>query len=172
MDLTRLLELLKLKPEALLCVLMGTGILVFMPESALIKLGLLAFVSTFRGWIGGIFLLSMALLLGNGLSAAVRQVGIYISGIKDSRKKRDSFQHLSPPEKALLAKYYINKTSTQYFQISDGVANGLEVKGFIYRASTVAVHHMSFAFNLQPWAWKCLQDNPGLVINEAMATDA
>jgi hypothetical protein len=171
MDLTRFLELLKLRPETLLGILMGTGILVFMPESVLNKLGLLAFVSTFRGWLGGAFVLSMALLLGNGLSAALREVGKYITEIKESRKRRESFQHLSPPEKALLAKYYIDKTPTQYFEITDGVAKGLEAKGFIFRASNVASHYMSFAFNIQPWAWKCLQDNPSLVINETMAND-
>jgi hypothetical protein len=172
MDLTRFLELLKLKPETLLGILIGTGMLVFMPESVLSKLGLFAFVSTFRGWLGGTFVLSMALLLGNGLSVALREDGKYITEINDSRKRREPFQYLSPPEKALLAKYYIDKTPTQYFEITDGVAKGLEAKGFIFRSSNVAAHYMSFAFNIQPWEWKCLQDNPSLVINETMATDA
>ena len=115
--------------------------------------------------------MSAALLLGNGLSAALREVGKYIAENKESRKRRESFQYLSPPEKALLAKYYIDKTPTQYFEITDGVAKGLEAKGFIFRASNVAAHYMTFAFNIQPWAWKCLQVNPSLVINETMATD-
>lgn len=138
MDLTRFLEFLKLKPENFLGILIGTGTLVFVPDGFINKLGLLAFVSTFRGWLGGTFVLSLALLLGNVLSAALREVGKYITEIKDSRKRRESFQYLSPPEKALLAKYYIVKTPTQYFEITDGVAKGLEAKGFIFRASSVA----------------------------------
>lgn len=170
MDLTRFLELLKLRPETLLGILLGTGVLVFMPESVLTKLGLLAFVSTFRGWFGGAFVLSTALLLGNGLSAALRQVGIYMSEIKESKTRRESFKYLSPPEKALLATYFVDKTTTQYFDISDGIANGLQAKGFIYIASNVGAHYKSFAFNIQPWAWKCLQDNPSLLTSETITT--
>ena len=166
MDLTRLLEVLKLRPEALLGIVLGTGILVLLPEVALTKLGLMTFVSTFRGWLGGAFVLSTALMLGNGLTAAFRQARRYMSEIDESKRKRESFKYLSPPEKKLLAKYISETTTTQYLDISDGIANGLQAKGFIYRASNVGAYHTSFAFNIQPWAWKCLQDNPSLVLGE------
>ncbi|MCP9887330.1 superinfection exclusion B family protein [Cyanobium sp. ATX 6A2] len=171
MDLTRFLELLKLRPQTLLGILLGTGVLALLPESALTKLGLHAFVSKFRGWLGGAFVLSSALLLGNGLSAVLRQVGRWISEINESKARRKSFKYLSPPEKALLAKYLNDKTTTHYFDISDGIANGLEARGFIYRASNVGAHYKSFAFNIQPWAWRCLQDNPRLVTDETITTE-
>jgi hypothetical protein len=170
MDLTRFLEFLKLRPETLLGILLGTGVLVLLPESSLTKLGLLAFVSQFRGWLGGAFVLSSALLLGNGLSAVLRQGGRWISEIKESKARQKSFQYLSPPEKALLAKYVNDNTTTHYFDISDGIANGLEAKGFIYRASNVGAHYKTFAFNIQYWAWKCLHDNPRLVTDETVTT--
>ena len=165
MDLTRLLELLKLRPEALLGIFLCTGILVVLPEDALTKLGLLTFVSTLRGWLGGAFVYSTTFLLANGLSAAFRQARRYISVMNESKARRESFKYLSPPEKELLAKYINEKTTTQYFVPGDGIASGLQVQGFIYRASNVGTSH-SFAFNIQPWAWKCLQDNPSLVLGE------
>lgn len=171
MDPTRLLELLKLRPETLLGILIGTGVLVFLPEGALARLGLLGFVSTFRGWLGGALVLSTALLLGNGFSAAVAQVKKYIVEFKFAKERRESFRYLSPPEKSLLANYHIDQTTTQYFEIADGIANGLQAKGFIYRASNVGAHYMTFAFNIQPWAWKCLQDDPSLVIDEEIDSD-
>jgi hypothetical protein len=171
MDLTRLVELLKLRPETLLGIVIGTGVLVFLPESALAGLGLLGFVSTFRGWLGGAFVLFAALLIGKGLSTALDQVRKYIVERKLARDRRESFKYLSPPEKALLASYYNEQTTTQYFEIADGIANGLQAKGFVYIASNVGAHYTSFAFNIQPWAWQCLQDNPSLVIDGTFDND-
>lgn len=171
MDLTRLVELLKLRPETLLGILIGTGVLVLLPEGALAGLGLLGFVSTFRGWLGGAFVLCAALLIGKGLSTTLDQVRKCIVERKLARDRRESFKYLSPPEKALLASYYNEQTTTQYFEIADGIANGLKAKGFIYIASNVGAHYTSFAFNIQPWAWKCLQDNPSLVIDETIDND-
>jgi hypothetical protein len=171
MELSRLLELLKLKPETLLGILLGSGVLVILPESALAKLGLLVFVSAFRGWLGGALVLSTALLLASGLSVSLRQGRRYVTEFIESRTRRESFKYLSPSEKKLLARYLEEQTQTQYLDIRDGVANGLQAKGFIYRASSVGANYTSFAFNIQPWAWKCLHDSPGLVIYDAEEDD-
>lgn len=97
MDLTRLVELLKLRPETLLGILIGTGVLVLLPEGALAGPGLLGFVSTFRGWLGGAFVLCAALLIGKGLSTTLDQVKKCIVERKLARDRRESFKYLSPP---------------------------------------------------------------------------
>lgn len=166
MDLTRLLEFLKLRPETLFGIILGSGALVILPESVLVKLGLLVFVSSFRGWLGGALVLSAALLLANGLSVALRQAISFTTEFMDLKARRESFRYLSPPEKKLLARYLSEKTQTQYLDIRDGITNGLLAKGFIYRASNVGANYTSFAFNIQPWAWKYMHDKPGLVHHE------
>lgn len=103
MDLTRIVELLKLRPETLLGVLIGIGILVFLPESTLAWLGLLGFVTAFRGWLGGFFVLCAALILRKGLYEALHKVINLIVEFNLAPDRRDSFKYLSPPEKSLLA---------------------------------------------------------------------
>lgn len=165
MDPSKLLEILKLSPKSLLGIFIGTGVLVFAPNAILIQLGLTAVVSVFRGWIGGVFVLSGALLLSSGLDATIKKAWSYIIELREAKRRRKSFQYLSPPEKAMLAKYYNEKTSTLYISISDGIANGLAAKGYIYRASNIGAHGTTFPFNIQPWAWNFLHNDPSLVLD-------
>lgn len=66
---------------------------------------------------------------------------------------------LSLEEKKIL-KQYINKgTKTQYFDISNGVISNLVTMDIIFRASITSKKGFFFAYNIQPWAWNCLNEN-------------
>ena len=45
----------------------------------------------------------------------------------------------------------------------DGVVAGLAQAGVIYRSVNLGTMDASFAYNIQPWAWEQLQDDPKLL---------
>jgi hypothetical protein len=53
-------------------------------------------------------------------------------------------------------------SATAYFQFQDGIVNGLVAKRVLYRASTGAAYQMVFPYDIQPWAYRLLRENPDL----------
>jgi hypothetical protein len=73
---------------------------------------------------------------------------------------------LTQEEKAFLRPYIAQGTNTRYVSIYDGVANGLQAKKIIYRASSMSVAGapgLLFPWNLQPTAREMLNDQPNLL---------
>jgi len=52
---------------------------------------------------------------------------------------------------------------TQYFEISDGIVQGLFLEGILFRPSNVSSHYTTWAYNIQPWVWDYLNKHPDLV---------
>ncbi|ADO68716.1 uncharacterized protein STAUR_0912 [Stigmatella aurantiaca DW4/3-1] len=70
---------------------------------------------------------------------------------------------LSATEKQLLNGYLEKHTKTQYFQLTDGVAGGLEARQIINRAAKMFDMIDGMAFNIQPWALRELKEHPELL---------
>ena len=68
-------------------------------------------------------------------------------------------KNLTPVECKYLVNYVFKQTQTAYFAPSDGVVGGLESKGILYRSSNLGRVH-KFAYNIQPWAYEQLRQNP------------
>lgn len=70
-------------------------------------------------------------------------------------------KNLSREEKELLKEYIDNDTKTRRFSINNGVAMGLKSMNVLYISSNISRSPaMKFPFNLQPWAWEMLKENP------------
>jgi hypothetical protein len=70
-------------------------------------------------------------------------------------KLRKALEDLTYGEKELLQKYIFEDKTTQYFPIYDGIANALEAKNILCKASSVTVPGrpgMLCPYNLQPYA--------------------
>lgn len=70
---------------------------------------------------------------------------------------------LSPGEKGLILRYFLQASDTQYLSTSDGVVGGLRAKGLIYRSANSGHHSRIgpiFAHNLQPWVREYIDDHP------------
>src|SRR5205807_10388638 len=77
-DFGKIVDWIKLSPRHYFAVLLASGALLFLPDGALGVLGLVQLRTTYRGWIGAVFILSAALLLGHLLAAwagRIRQGG-------------------------------------------------------------------------------------------------
>lgn len=130
-----------------------------LPDAAAAFLGIAKLREGLRPWLGAAALLS-------GIGLAVAQ-GHRIRAWWERKEKGKSLlrrlNNLSPNEKGLLKQYIDGATKTQYFDIQDGVAAGLNAAGILFRPTDVGDFVDGFAFNLQPWVWNHLQKNPQLL---------
>ena len=157
-------------PALLLGFALASGLVLFSPESFVATLGLDSFRRDNKPYIGGSFVVSIALLVSQLIFStgtlirallAKRQARKKAAQAEIDRQKR--LQELTPDEKAYLIPYVLHDENTQHFQIEDGVAGGLLAKSIIYQASKVGSIVEGWAYNIQPWAKAFLQANPDLL---------
>ena len=162
MDISKLTDWLKLSPKYLFPISLATGFLVFAPVNLLELFGLVAFVSQYKPYIGVAFLLSASLLLSSWLTGLGGWVLDRVRESKALRSGKKRLHNLTEEEQKILRRYILKKTRTQYLNVDDGVASGLVSAGVIYRSSNVG-RLTVFPFNIQPWAWKYLNEHPKLL---------
>lgn len=149
----------QMTPKLLLGVAITAGALLFLPDAGINTLGLARRLQDNREYVGAALLISIALLLAQGLVAGL----VLIKHFYLKQKRRGELTKLTPEEKAYLILYIADQKNTLYFRIQDGIAIGLEAKGIIYRSSTVGDLDSGFAFNMWPWARAYLSKNRQLL---------
>ena len=70
---------------------------------------------------------------------------------------------LSGKEKEILRSYINENTKTRYFNMSDGVINGLVTQDILSLPSRLSRRGYVFAYNIKPWAWEYLKENKHLL---------
>lgn len=163
-DPSKLLEWLKNQSPVLFLALgLATGVLLFSPETFLQQIGMLGLVEQTRSWLGISFLVSVVGLVVTSAIALQQKISEANRRRSARAAQNQRFKELSPVERAYLAGYIAAETKTRSFQINDGVAQGLEHAGIIYRSTTVSSMFTYFAYNMQPWAWEYLNKNKRLL---------
>ncbi len=165
MDLSRLIEWIKLSPKYLLPIGLVSGFLLFVNDSFLEKFGLKAFVGNFRAWIGIIFLMVATLIVIDISYQAFSCIKISYTNTRNRKKRIERLKNLTPEEKDILLGYLFPETRTQYFPINDGVVRGLEAESIIYQSSNVGDLD-NWSFNIQPWAWQLLKKHFNEIFSE------
>jgi hypothetical protein len=113
-----------------------------------------------RGLIGLIAVIStvyfLAILIYDWSSKSIRNRRIkkFIIG---------NLKNLTDDEKSVLIPYIEKKSRTQYYEICNGVANGLEAKKILYLASSVGADYKEFPYNIQDIAYDYLVGHPELL---------
>lgn len=163
MDWSKVLDALRLSPKHLVAISLVSGVLLLSPSQFVTRLGLDSFVSSYKVWISLVFFASSALLVSELLEK------VWLKGKQKYEQKKfltsaqERLKHLTLEEKLILANYIYNQTKTQYFEMENGVINGLNQAGIVYLASSMGNAFVGFAFNIQPWAWKYLNANKELL---------
>jgi hypothetical protein len=106
-----------------------------------------------------VLLVSIASHVSHGIRNLFQRFGLRL-------RLRKTLRELTRAERTFLRPYIIQGENTQYEPINDGVANGLQAKGIIYRASNISlpgVPGMLFPWNLQPYARRALDKNRNLL---------
>jgi len=164
-DFSKITDWIKLSPFYLLALSLLTGILLFSPEEYLQTLGLTPLLGNYKIWIGLIFLFSTVFLVTHLLNLLVSPLQTKIKEYQLLRKRKKKLEDLSQEEKEILKAFISEETKTCPLSSRSGIVNGLAAKKIITRASNIGYAGYSFTFdyNIRPWAWKYLNENPELL---------
>ena len=154
MDLSKLIDWIKLSPRYLIPFSLISGFLIFADEEIVGFFGLNEFTKNNLPYIGIVFLLSSGLIL-SGILISLLDYGKGILLKLINRKKIKEFlKNLTLDQKEILKHYFINNTRSQDLKFSDGSVRELEDVGIIYRASSIAIFYTTFSYNINTWVWK------------------
>jgi hypothetical protein len=140
-------------------VLIGSGLILFLPTNIIGEIGLGEFRIDYRTYLGLAFVASACLLAVQLIFTIAPTIRHKITVWQHSRATRNYLKTLTKDEKEFLRPYVIDDKNTRNESIYNGIANGLEAKGLIYRASVITIPGrpgMLVPFNMQPYVRKWL----------------
>ena len=140
-----------------------SGILLFSPSEFISRVGLDEMLKSYHSHFGIAFLISIAVIAVECLFWIAKRIKARIREGEVKRNLQGMLAELTPSEKEYLAPYIFNQVNTQFFGVSDGIAQGLQAKGVLYRSSNIGNIFDGFPYNLQPWARQFLYENPELI---------
>jgi hypothetical protein len=146
--------------------LAATSFLLFLPDDTITQMGLNEFRLTHRSELGATLLISASLLIVHALFAVGRSMRSGWKKWQFQRNARAMLEELTEEEKEFLRPYILAGENTQHASIYDGIANGLEARRIVYRASQMSVAGtpgLLFPWNLQPYARTMLSEEPYLL---------
>ena len=163
MDPTKWVEWIKLPPKLIFALAATAGLLVFAPARFLNTLGLDVLMASYRGWVGGAFLLFATLLVAHIGAWGYKAVRPWVVQFVLIRRGRRRLRQLDDVEKRLLAKFLNAKSRSIRVDIEDGTVHVLGREMILFQASKIGDFEDGFAFAIQPWAWEHLQKHPELL---------
>jgi len=158
--ITRIADVLRKIPAAFLVALLTVvAIILFLPEKQAEVLAIDEFREDFRTYLGPGFLLILSFCVARSFGYAQDKWKK-----KQRREIRQAYLHnLTPEEKGFLLPYIKDQATSVYVGPEDGTMASLRAKDITYMASSIGDSLTGFAFNLQPWARKYLEQNPNIL---------
>jgi hypothetical protein len=166
MDWKALLETItKLAPAPSFVFAVASGLL--LSDRVTDFFGIRPFRDAQRHWIVFTFLVSALFFCVHALLLCGRKVGGLFGYVKGTRQRKNNLRELNSNERAFLRRFVVTDGKPQHADMSNGIANGLEAKGIIYRAATMFRITQGIPYNVQPWAWEIItKDEAVLGTNE------
>lgn len=177
MDYSKIIDFLKIdflkQPQFVFVLSVTTGLIIFLPDSVVQKMGLLQNRSTFLPYLSIIFLVSTVLFITQSSVKGFAWFRVRRKRESDFRNRLKNLETLTKEERDILRSFIERQTMTQRLDIDSGVVNGLMLKGILYRATNRATsgfadsnnHGRVFGcdHNVQAWAWEYLNKHPQLL---------
>jgi hypothetical protein len=154
--LSEVLKYIRLETEYWFAIAVVSVVLLVLPAAITDTIGATGLIGVLRAGTAVVCIVSWSMLLSRVLWAGYKHLRLIIGGRKVLKK-------LSSEERTLLSEYIARDTKTRTVDMSDGTVMGLVHTMVLYRSSEVSEFYTTFAFNLQPWAWKQLKDTPTLL---------
>jgi hypothetical protein len=162
------IQLLKLPPSILAAVVMGTGLILFLPMSILQKLGLNNIPELWRTILGFSFIISISVLV---IYFIIKFIKFFISKyywIRFKIKFPKIMKGLRDEELVVVALLYRSPNYTSRLPYADGVTIRLKNKNIIQLTSSKNVAYgdnMFIPFTITPIAQKYVDKHPELIEN-------
>jgi hypothetical protein len=141
----------------------------FLPRSWLAPLGVDDVRDSWRLELGLTIILSLAVLIAQGAFVAWPSIMSAARAFQQKRRKsaqlekaRRMLHSLRPDEREVLLPYILEKKTTRYFDIDDGVVRSLVDRGVLAPAAREA-DITAFPFNMQAWAREYLDERQELL---------
>lgn len=133
----------------------------FIPKEWAVFLSIEKLQTEYKQWISFGFIVFFFINIIHLGSWLFRRLQIY----RQSRIRITRLRRLTVQEKKVLSEYIKGDTMTIYLSINDGVTNGLVQSEIIWRSASISrdFNPMSFAYNIQDWAWDYLKKHPDLL---------
>lgn len=158
------LEFIKLAPRYLIAVGLIAGALLFLPVAWLQGMGLDAFATENRQWLGLTFLVSAILWGVSAVTACSDWVANKIFQRKVRKHIARKISSLTEDEKQILRYYFAQNTRSNMLRIDDGVVQGLVENHIIYRSASVGSLVEGFSHNITDVAWDFIIANPQVLL--------
>lgn len=142
----------EISSKVALPIFIATCMLLFLPTTYSVTLGLDQFRDAYRIWIGVILLVSAAALITNALWALGRFIKPWVWAHAFVFTNKSSLYSLTNEEKAILRRFILDGEASVGAAVSSGPINLLERKNVVVRASNLAAFHTTFMYIMQPWA--------------------
>ena len=162
MDISKITDWLKLPTKTLAALCFVATILLFSSDEFLSTVGLSDLVETYRGYVGGVFLVTLALVVVNAAAATWKFFNPWVVQAYLIWQGKKRLRALTPEEKDILVYYINNQTRSQRLDIKSGTVNALQRDKSILRGSNLGTY-FGFDFVIQPWAWEHLNEHPELL---------
>jgi len=166
--LKNLKNFLSLDYRSLFIVLCIGWIVFLVPFNIWEGIGVAKQYTQFRPWIFIVSLIATVWFLMGGLYDLLKLGKEKLASRKETQKiigeREKTLLAASKVEKAVLARYLADDTTTIAFDFRDGIVNGLIAKNILYRASQGSnPFSHDFDVNIQSWAWEYLKNHPELL---------
>ncbi|GEM_PF-850842 len=152
----------KSSPKYILPAFVLTAIILFAPVRTLNKFGVDELVAKYRMWVGLILLSSLSLLISHFAFWLADKIQTWRIRHRKRSARRALLRDLTPKERVLLARFIADNTKSKPLNRWSGIVVGLCHGDIIYRSSSTGSFNAD-CYNIQPWAWKELRENPRLL---------
>lgn len=171
MQLPNLPAWLKISSTHLFATAVAAAILLFGPDSVVSALSLLAFVESYRLWVGLTLLLTASILVARGAMSLGNWAARKVWARQNLRRWQSRLHRLTPGEARILGGYIAHNTRTQYFEATDGIVQGLAAEDILFCPAGLVDILEGVPYNIQPWAFEYLKTRPE-VLTSALAAAA
>lgn len=160
---TKAMEVLKLGTKQLLILALITGMALYLPKNLTDSWRLTAIIEEYKPWIGGVFLVSIAISVINIILSIFNKISRTRSNKQSMKIRKKKLHRLTPKEKFILVRYFALNTTSQDLPVNSGVVNELAAYMIIGRSSSLSSRGFNFSYNIQPWAREYLLKHPELL---------
>jgi hypothetical protein len=170
--LKHVLNWIKPSPKYFLPVSLATGFYIFAPQKVY-RFFDFPFFFYYGPWIKAIFIISCAFNITSFAYWSSKGVKWACNEIRFRWISIRALKYLSSEEKSFLSDYIIRQSKSQKIKIGAGIAASLENEFIIYQASPAGNLRSGFDYNLAPWIWRRLKDQPEILepeLSEAKKT--
>jgi hypothetical protein len=140
----------------------ATSLVLFLPDPVILQIGLDGVRETYRMALGLAFVGSASLVAVHALFALPTLMASPLKNWRYRSHVRAHIRALTAQEKQFLRHYIVNNEATRHASVADGIANGLQAKGIVFRAANITLPGQSgmlLPYNMQPVARKILTQN-------------